>query len=62
MKNTVTQKDEKWPVTGLDDAEILHIKIELTDIMYSFKKAQYRNTLNPHVQCPLTLSFPHVLK
>lgn len=60
MKNTVTQKDEKQPVTGLDDVAILHIKIEITDKMYSFKKAQYRNTLNPNV--PLTLSSTHVLK
>lgn len=60
MKNTVTQKDEKRPVTGLDDPAILHIKIEITDKMYSFKNAQYLNTLNPNV--PLTLSSPHVLK
>lgn len=60
MKNTVTQKDEKRPVTGLDDAAILHIKIEITDKMYSFKNAQYLNTLNPNV--PLTLSSPRVLK
>ena len=60
MKNMVTQKDEKPLVTGLDDAAILHIKIEITDKMYSFKKAQFRNTLNPNV--PLTLTFPHVLK
>ena len=49
MKNTVTQKDKKPHISGLDDAAILHIKIKITDNIYSFKKSSIPQYLNPHV-------------
>ena len=48
LPNTVSQKDEKPRTEGLDDAAIPHIKIQITEIPLE-KKAQYRNTENPHV-------------
>ena len=54
IPNTVIQKDKKSHTTGLDDTAILHIKIKVTEMSLK-KKAQYRNTLNPHV--PLFLSW-----
>lgn len=46
--NTISQKDKKSNTTGLDDTTILHIKIKVTEMSLK-KKAQYSNTLNPHV-------------
>ena len=54
IPNTVSQKDKKSHTTGLDDTAILRIKIKVTEMSLR-KKAQYRNTLNPHV--PLFLSW-----
>ena len=48
LPNTVSQKDEKPHTAGLDDTAIPHIKIKITEIPLE-KKAQYRNTVNPHV-------------
>ena len=50
LLNTVSQKDKK-PHTGtlgLDDTAILHIKIQITEILLE-KKTQYPNTVNPYV-------------
>ena len=54
IPNTISQKDKKSHTTGLDDTAILRIKIKVTEMSLR-KKAQYRNTLNPHV--PLFLSW-----
>ena len=48
LTNTVSQKDEKLHTAGLDDTAIPHIKIQITEIPLE-KKAEYRNTVNPHV-------------
>ena len=48
LPNTVSQKDEKPHTARLDDTAIPHIKIKITEIPLE-KKAQYRNTVNPHV-------------
>ena len=55
LSNTVRQKDEKPHTAGQDDTAIPHIKIKIkiTEIPLE-KKAQYRNTVNPHV--PLTFA------
>ena len=54
LSNTVAQKDEKPHTAGQDDTVIPHIKIKITEIPLE-KKAQYRNTVNPHV--PLCCRF-----
>ena len=46
--NTVSQNDEKPHTAELDDPAIPHVKIKITEIPHE-KKAQYRNTVNPHV-------------
>ena len=43
-----SQNDEKPHTAELDDTAIPHIKIKITKIPRE-KKAQYRNTVNPHV-------------
>ena len=48
LPNIVSQKDEKPHTARLDDTAIPHIKIQITEIPLE-KKAQYRNTVNPHV-------------
>ena len=48
LPNTVSQKDKKPHTAGLDDTAIPHIKIKITEIPLE-KKAQYGNTVNPHV-------------
>ena len=53
--NTVSQNDQKPHTAELDDTAIPHVKIEITEIKYRMKKAQYRNTVNPHV--PLVQRF-----
>ena len=55
LPNTVSQKDEKPHTAGLDDTAIPHIKIQITEIPLE-KKAQYRNTVNPHVPLQKTLA------
>ena len=45
LPNTVNQKDEKPYTAGLDDTEIPHIKIKITEIPLENKL----NTVNPNV-------------
>ena len=46
--NPVSQNDEKPHTAEPDDTAIQHFKIKITEIPRE-KKAQYRNTVNPHV-------------
>ena len=53
LPNTVNQKDEKPHTAGLDDTEIPHIKIKITEIPLEKTKLNTatadRNTVNPHI-------------
>ena len=46
--NTVSKNDEKPHTAELDDTAVPYVKIKITEIPHN-KKAQYRNTVNPHV-------------